>query len=84
MRDAWPTLAVGGGLLVAVFVFAMHDRSRVKSGSLLPRGASNIVEVGEGWFEFTYKGQRFLYRRAGIADQQTECLTVIETQNDEK
>jgi len=76
MRDTWPALAIIG-LLAALIVFAMHDKSRIKSGSLLPRGATNIVEVGEDWFEFTYKGQRFLYHKSGIADNRTECLTVI-------
>ena len=38
-------------------------KKRRETGVYMPEDATDIVEVGNGWQEFTYKGQRFLFYR---------------------
>ena len=41
---------------------ALQERKEKReSGHYLPEGATNIIDVGDSWQEFTYKGQRFLF-----------------------
>lgn len=66
-------------ILMGAFVIStiVSDHRAVKSGIALPKGATNIVIVGEGWFEFDYKGQHFLYHRYKLVNDMSECLAVI-------
>jgi len=59
-------------------VIMAKDGRAVTEGSALPNGATNVVVVGDGWYEFTYKNQRFLYHRYKSLNHMSECLTVIE------
>ena len=36
------------------------------AGKYLPDGATNIVNVGNGWQEFDYKGTRYLAKYYGL------------------
>lgn len=79
MRDMdikWVILLIVG-LLAMVYIIAATDQEGVKDGTLLPNGATNIVSVGDDWFEFSYKGKRLLYHRSGIGDHRVESLAVI-------
>ncbi len=55
------------GTLALVMFLQERIRARgpvqVETGWALPASATDIVSVGNGWYEFTYKGQRFLYYR---------------------
>ena len=55
---------------------AEHEHM-IKEGAGLPNGATNIEEVGSGWVEFTYKNQRFLYRKYSFSDRKSECIVKI-------
>lgn len=40
-------------------------KEKRESGHYLPAGATDIIDVGDYWQEFTYKNQRFLFCRDG-------------------
>ena len=65
-------------LLIVMAVIMARDGRAVTEGSALPDGATNVVVVGKGWYEFTYKNQRFLYHHYKNINDMSECLTVIE------
>ncbi|CAE7860336.1 unnamed protein product [Symbiodinium microadriaticum] len=47
-----------------------------------PNEATNIVPVGEGWFEFDYKGNRYLLRNHGRKTMQFELRDRVQTKID--
>jgi len=55
--------------LLTSFLVTIHkgmvkeEKVFYETGLHLPADATNIVDVGRGWQEFTYKGQRFLYHQ---------------------
>ena len=47
--------------------------------SFLPSDATDIFPAGNGWYEFTYKGQRFLYHKeTSFHGSGYECIVKIE------
>lgn len=70
----WILLA---GVLTIFLVWAAMDSKAVRTGDALPKGATQIKEVGNGWYEFTYKNQRFLYHHYKVGNDMSECLAVI-------
>ena len=68
------TLFVVVGILSLMMV---HDKSEIKSGSSLPMNATQIQEVGPGWYEFSYSGKRILFYQTGIGDNTRAAMTVI-------
>ena len=70
------------GLLVGVYSFVESNRKdhkeKVKSGYFLPNDAADIIEVGRGWQEFTYKGQRFLFHRSTGGERGYESIVRID------
>jgi hypothetical protein len=81
MRDtkpwAWIVLVIG--LIIGVFAFMhMVDKRQLESGARFPDGATNIVAVGNDWYEFTYKDQRFLFYERGIADHVRSAIVKID------
>jgi hypothetical protein len=73
-----------GAILLMLFLLGtffmltiVGDRRAIQSGIALPNGATNIVIVGQDWYEFDYKGQHFLYHRYKLVNDMSECLAVI-------
>lgn len=65
-------------LLATFFMLTtVGDRRAIQSGIALPTGTTNIVIVGQDWYEFDYKGQHFLYHRYKLVNDMSECLAVI-------
>lgn len=49
------------------------------NGHWMPTEATDITDVGNGWQEFTYKGERFLfYRHSGI-ETGYACIVKLES-----
>lgn len=37
------------------------NRNTVPSAPVMPPGCSNVVAIGDSWYEFDYKGHRYLF-----------------------
>lgn len=61
-----------------------EQKARVQGGYYMPSDATDIKDVGHGWQEFTYKGQRFLYRRAIFGHSGTEAIVKIDMPKPER
>lgn len=77
MREIWFFWLIIALIIIIVIAIGISNKNEIKNGNSLPHGATNIVEVGDGWFEFNYKGKRFLYHSIGIADNRTESLAEL-------
>lgn len=77
------TLALLGIVSFAFWLMASTDHTAIVEGSKLPPNASNIESLGKGWYEFDYKGSRYLYHATGIGDQARESLVKIGPAKDE-
>lgn len=84
------TKTVGFGLMVLLLLglsivsTITGDRRAIQSGVALPNGATNIVIVGQDWYEFDYKGQHFLYHRYKLVNDMSECLAVINSSEERR
>lgn len=58
-------------LLGGLGLIYWHD---ISNGTELPPKATNIETLGNGWFEFDYKGSRYLYHSTGIGDHARESM----------
>jgi len=64
---------------IAVIIF-MHkvDEQGIRSGRTLPRGATQIKDVGPGWYEFSYKGKQILFYHDGVGESQRTAMVRID------
>lgn len=53
-------------------------QKKVDSGIYMPNDATDIVKVGNGWQEFTYKGQRFLFYRGDGIERGYQSIVKID------
>lgn len=89
-KDTAAGLIMGGICILFVvivlgvmgYVSLKEHEHMVEKGTGLPDGATQIEEAGAGWLEFTYKGQRFLYRRYSFSDRKSECIVRIDEPDD--
>ena len=63
-------------ILLTIMLLAVSCGSSSKKPNSLPVGAYDIVDVGNGWSEFTYKDQRILFcnKYLGYKGYQSMCV----------
>jgi hypothetical protein len=66
-------------IIVCVTISCSEVTDKTTAYKILPIGADNVVEHGNGWVEFSFKGNRFLYHyyNSGYYGKK-ECVTQIE------
>ena len=62
------------GLILCIFIFGCTGSD---DPNLLPIGASNIKDVGNGWSTFNLNGKSFLYHRTWSGNLGYESITEI-------
>jgi len=74
------TLVVGSLLVVVAIIYGMEasHRKDIVTGSGMPPGATNIVDLGQSWYEFDYKGSRYLYHAYGAGETARESMVRLE------
>jgi hypothetical protein len=82
------TTALVIAVFCALFFFTYWSDEKhaesVRAGEFLPYGFTDLVDVGDGWQEFTYKNQRFLYHHASSGYWAYECIVKIDSPVDVK
>jgi len=68
---------IGGGYMVDVSNNEAREVKR-KAGHWMPTKASAVIDVGNGWQEFTYKNQRFLYHHKAWGESGFESIVKID------
>lgn len=43
----------------------------------LPNGAANVIDKGNGWYEFELEGNKFMYFKHGAGDMSTAGVTQV-------
>jgi hypothetical protein len=66
------------GVIGLLYTMELVNRKSIQSGAKLPNNATDIINVGDGWYEFTYKEQRFLFYERGIADCTRAAIVKID------
>ncbi len=70
------------GVMLLFLLIGCDSHMEATKSSHLPSNAKNIVELGRDWYTFDLevngKTHKFLYRRHGILDQATECITKLD------
>lgn len=55
-------------LVIFITVLGMSEKKEHKSRSL-PNGAINVIELGNGWRQFTLDGERFMVNDDGVVSR---------------
>ena len=80
------TLFIGGISFTVYYLFERQkvaSREEITSGEALPAEATDLTDVGNGWYEFTYKNKRYLYHSSKAGYGAQECIVQIEKRQEQ-
>jgi len=63
--------------LVGLMLLLMSCGTDSNKPTALPTESTNITNIGNGWIEFDYAGQRFLYYKGRKGYSGYQALTVV-------
>jgi len=65
-------------ILLSILIFGCKDTSSPRL-PLLPINASNMMDIGNGWYTFELNEMKFLYHKfCSPGVKESECITRIE------